>query len=494
MEIIPPKLTPISQSIYQKIDHDDFDLIISCGRKSVVPSIHLKNISNKKVFNIHIQDPKIDLTHFDFIVSPEHDAIEGPNVITTKGAIHYLTENEISENQNYLSSFIKKDERKIWTLILGGPTKYYDYSTKNMKYIFTMLYKLLKKHNFQLVVIPSMRTPVNTIHYAKEFFGENHTIIMDVDKKAYLSALAISENIIVTCDSSSMISEAALTGKPIYIASILPKKNDKRFQRFRNLFRELNITRNLGEEVKNWSYPKLDETNRVASIIKQKINSLMSFLNSIKNQTKKYKFPFDHWEYNNALSDGAIEEIIKADIPDVSKHNLNYDGTRAIDGGAAEFREGIASGGEAIKFRCFVTNENEKQFPNLVKFIKELQSKEVHGTISKMIDRDLSNSYVRVEVICDREGFWLKPHCDIKEKLMSGLIFVNNSNESEELGTDFYNEKLEKVKTVPYKNNYGYMFTSGPNTWHGMEKKKIVKERRCLQVNYVSFPTDWKVK
>ena len=134
-----------------------------------------------------------------------------------------------------------------------------------------MFYKLMKKHDFQLVVIPSMRTPLNTIHYAKEFFGENHTIIMDVDKKAYLSALAMSENIVVTRDSSSMISEAALTGKPIYVANILPKKNDKRFQRFRNLFRELNITRNLGEEVENWNYEKLDETNRVAKLIKQKI-------------------------------------------------------------------------------------------------------------------------------------------------------------------------------------------------------------------------------
>ena len=94
-----------------------------------------------------------------------------------------------------------------------------------------------------------------------------------------------------------------------------------------------------------------------------------------------------------------------------------------------------------------------------------------------MIDRDLSNSYVRVEVICDREGFWLKPHCDIKEKLMSGLIFINHVNESEDLGTDFYNEKLEKVKTVPYKHNYGYLFTSGPNTWHGMEKKKNFKRK-----------------
>ena len=131
----------------------------------------------------------------------------------------------------------------------------------------------MKKHEFQLVVIPSMRTPLNTIHYAKEFFGENHTVIMNVDKKAYLSALAISENIVVTCDSSSMISEAALTGKPVFIANILPRKNDIRFQRFRNLFRELNITRNFGEDMENWTYQKLDETNRVAKIIKERISN-----------------------------------------------------------------------------------------------------------------------------------------------------------------------------------------------------------------------------
>ena len=272
-KMIPPKMTPISQSVYKKIDHDNFDIIISCGRKSVIPSIHLKNSSNKKIFNIHIQDPKVNLKHFDFIVAPEHDAMKGQNVISTRGAIHYLTENEINENKDYLNSFIKKDERKIWTLIMGGPTKYYDYSPKNINNIFKKINELSKIHNFQLVVIPSMRTPINIIHYAKEYFGEDHTVIMDVDKKAYLSALAIAQNIIVTCDSSSMISEAALTGKPIYIASILPKKKDKRFQRFRNLFRELNITRNLGEEIKDWNYQKLDETNRVANIIKQKINS-----------------------------------------------------------------------------------------------------------------------------------------------------------------------------------------------------------------------------
>ena len=64
----------------------------------------------------------------------------------------------------------------------------------------------------------------------------------------------------------------------------------------------------------------------------------MTFLKSIEKESIKHEFPFDHWEYGNPLSDDAIQEIIKADIPDVSKHNLDYDGTRAIDGGAAEFR------------------------------------------------------------------------------------------------------------------------------------------------------------
>ena len=272
-KLFPPKLTPVSSNVYKKIESSDFDVIISCGRKSVIPSIHLKKNSNKKVINIHIQNPKVNFKNFDFIVAPEHDGIIGENVINTKGAIHYLTESEINENKDYLNSFIKKDERKIWALIMGGPTKYYEYSRENIKAIFENLNNLNKQNNFQLVVIPSMRTPKNIIQYAKDYFGENHTVIIDVDKKAYLSALAIAENIIVTCDSSSMISEAALTGKPIYVANISPKKNDKRFQKFRNLFRELNITRNLGEEIENWNYQKLDETNRVANIIKQKINS-----------------------------------------------------------------------------------------------------------------------------------------------------------------------------------------------------------------------------
>jgi len=216
-------------------------------------------------------------------------------------------------------------------------------------------------------------------------------------------------------------------------------------------------------------------------------------LNSVLNNSKKFEDPFTHWELNEPLTNDQIEEIAKADIANPIEHDLNYDGTRAIDGGEGKFRQGISDGGKALKFRCFITKENSNEFPALTDLVKELQKKETYEKISNLIKKDLSDSYVRVEIICDREGFWLKPHCDIKEKQMSCLLFVNKYNESEDLGTDFYDNNLKKVKTLPYRDNYGYFFSSAPNTWHGMEKKKIVKERRCLQVNYVSFQTDWKV-
>ena len=270
-KLIPPNLTPKSNISFKKFEIPDFDLIISCGRKSVIPSIYLKQKSKNKIYNIHIQDPKINFKFFDFIIAPEHDDISGSNVISTKGAIHYLSNSEIADNSEYLKTLIKKDNRKIFSLILGGPTKYYEYSELNMKNIFDTLLNLNQKEDFQLVVIPSMRTPKSTIQFAKEYFGENHTVIEQIDKKAYLSALALSDFIIVTCDSSSMISEVALTGKPIYVANIPPKRQDKRFQKFRKLFKDLNIIRNLGDTHNKWSYQILDETNRVAKIIKDRI-------------------------------------------------------------------------------------------------------------------------------------------------------------------------------------------------------------------------------
>ena len=96
----------------------DSKIIISCGRKSVIPSIALKKRLGKEIFNIHIQDPKVSFKNFDLIISPEHDNIKGENIITTQGSIHYLTKKEIMENSKYIQ--IDKGKKKLYPLLLEG--------------------------------------------------------------------------------------------------------------------------------------------------------------------------------------------------------------------------------------------------------------------------------------------------------------------------------------------------------------------------------------
>tara|TARA_B100000945_G_scaffold122595_1_gene97395 strand:- start:138 stop:1076 length:939 start_codon:yes stop_codon:yes gene_type:complete len=270
-KMIPPSLTPISNFVFKQIDAQDFDILISCGRKSVIPSIYLKKNSKKKVFNIHIQDPKVSLNNFNIVIAPEHDGLNGKNVITSKGALHYLTLKEIKNNHDYLLNKIDKDKDYL-LLILGGPNKYYNYDHQNLINIFNKVKIILNKNNLKAIIIPSMRTPKKTIDLADEKMGKENLVIKSVDKKAYLSGLSLANYIVVTCDSTSMISEAAMTGKPIYVADLPAKRQDQRFKKFRELFNKLNITKNLNEKLEIWNYKSLDETSRIAKLIKKQIS------------------------------------------------------------------------------------------------------------------------------------------------------------------------------------------------------------------------------
>ena len=269
-KLFPPKITPVQSFVFKNKINSKFDVVISCGRKSVIPSIYLKKKFKNKIINIHIQEPKVSLNNFDFVVAPEHDNLKGNNVLTSKGAVHYLTNDELDKNENYLKSRIN-NQKKIVTLILGGPTKYYNYNNQDIEDIFSKIEQNFLKNNYQVIIIPSMRTPQNIIEKAKNYFDKDQIIIPNVDKKAYLSSLKISDYIVVTCDSTSMISEAAITGKPIYVAQMPAIKSNQRFKSFFNLFESLNIIKELNDSVENWTYLKLTETNKIANQIKEKI-------------------------------------------------------------------------------------------------------------------------------------------------------------------------------------------------------------------------------
>ena len=270
-KIIPPKFTPVQDFVFKNKISNNFNIVISCGRKSVIPSIYLKKKLKEKIMNIHIQDPKVSLSNFDYIVAPEHDGLIGSNVLQSKGAIHYLRDNELNENKSYLKSKINK--KKVVSFIVGGPNKYYNYADDIIDVIFSKVKKNFIDNDYQLIFIPSMRTPQNIINKAKEYFDYNQIIVQDIDKKAYLSSLELADHIVVTCDSTSMISEAAITGKPIYVAQMPNIKKNDRFQKFFQLFNSLNITKNLENSVEKWNYKKLNETDRISSYIKDRLKN-----------------------------------------------------------------------------------------------------------------------------------------------------------------------------------------------------------------------------
>ena len=184
-------------------------------------------------------------------------------------------------------------------------------------------------------------------------------------------------------------------------------------------------------------------------------------------------FPFKHWVFKDCLDNEALNEISYSEIPSGQRA---YDGTRAAD----HTGEGIDG-----KLRLFITLNNYNNFPNLTKVIRKLQSNETVNKVSKIINKDLSKSFVRLEIIGDKKGLYVKPHKDISEKLMTMMIWANPYKESANLGTDLYDQNFKLVKTIEYIHNSGYFFSSGEDTWHGLFKRD--KKREKMYSNKLCF-------
>ena len=165
----------------------------------------------------------------------------------------------------------KINSEKVVSLILGGPNKYYNFDTDQLIKIFNEVRSNFINEGFKVIVIPSMRTPKLIIDLAINEFKKDGYVLSYVDKQAYLSALGLANYIVVTSDSTSMISEAATSGKPIFVAHMKAKKNNYRFKKFYKLFKEMGIIRDLGEDVEIWQYNKLNETEKIAKEINIKI-------------------------------------------------------------------------------------------------------------------------------------------------------------------------------------------------------------------------------
>ena len=209
-------------------------------------------------------------------------------------------------------------------------------------------------------------------------------------------------------------------------------------------------------------------------------------LKSVIEKASRKSRPWPWYGLSDVLSEKQVAEIRGMQFAGVGKR---------LHGGKRS---------DNTSHRCFVTPNSGT--PELVKLIEEMRTIEVQEAIHKLVYKQkgaYGGLWVRMEVLDDRPGFWLEPHHDISEKLISCLIYVNETDEDENLGTDLYENNgstyslLEPVRTVPFIHNTGYLFSQFDgmgNKIHGVDKGKEIKvERRGLQINYVTFETPWRV-
>lgn len=192
----------------------------------------------------------------------------------------------------------------------------------------------------------------------------------------------------------------------------------------------------------------------------------------------KISFPFERFEFNNCLSNSLIYEINKIiNTFDIIDHNYN-EGKRTDK-----------------KNRIFINKDliEKNKYIYIQKMIDSLLDKENILFLEKIGNIDLSNCYLRIEITADKKNFWLEKHTDISEKKISFLIYINDNNQDLDIGTDIYDINQNYIHTIPFKHNFGYLFFPGKNTWHGLEKGKNIKLRKCLIINYVSFKTEFKI-
>ena len=243
------------------------DIWIGSGRRSVPYSLRVKSWSKGKTLVVQTQDPKAPLDNFDLVIPPEHDQLDGPNVLSTIGSPAYFAAGDIEQAALDFGDLANAPGLKI-AVIIGGGSKTHSLPPGRAAELEQELTALAGKGT-KLWITLSRRTPEHArIRFRRmaeklgaRFFENEATD----GPNPYLAYLSLADIVMVTEDSSNMISEAAWFAKPIYLLR-LQGRSDK-FDRLHDSFLKRGIARWFDGDVELYQTEPLREIDRVADRI-----------------------------------------------------------------------------------------------------------------------------------------------------------------------------------------------------------------------------------
>ena len=132
----------------------------------------------------------------------------------------------------------------------------------------------------------------------------------------------------------------------------------------------------------------------------------------------------------------------------------------------------------ANKFRTFA----KKDTP-LGDMFKDFADREFRIHLSDITSVNCTEGELRVELCQDGPGFYLEPHIDISEKVITLQIYLDQGNE--DWGTSLYTQAGTYYETVPFVHNTGWMSTMNSPLIHGVEQNIVDGIRKSVIINYV---------
>ena len=242
------------------------DVVVAAGRATLPISIRMKRWSKGKTFVVQLQDPRAPLSFFDVVVPPRHDRLVGENVIPIVGSPHRVT-------QKRLDAELKKFAKKLDPLpharvavLIGGKSKGFDLPTLRAEQMAREIRVGIEHEGGSLMLTFSRRTPgAAKAAMTAELLDVPGVIWDGKGANPYFAFLAAADYILVTEDSTNMATEAASTGKPVFILKM--EGEHPKFRAFHESLEHHGAARPFGGGFHRWSYEPLQETDRAAKEI-----------------------------------------------------------------------------------------------------------------------------------------------------------------------------------------------------------------------------------
>ncbi|WP_454714387.1 mitochondrial fission ELM1 family protein [Caulobacter segnis] len=239
------------------------DVWVAAGRATLPLSIRAKRWSGGKTYVVQIQDPRVPAHMFDLVIPPKHDRLTGDNVLPITGAPHRVTTKKLEAEYAAFADVIDPLPRPRVAVLVGGKSKAFDLSSERAAQIAHSIQIPLEQDGGSLLMTFSRRTPEPARALMAARLRHLPGMVWNGEgPNPYFAFLAAADYILVTEDSTNMATEAASTGKPVFVLKL--DGHSLKFRLFHQELESMGAARPYGGAFHGWTYDPVDETDRAA--------------------------------------------------------------------------------------------------------------------------------------------------------------------------------------------------------------------------------------